>query len=382
MSGEAERPDSRSGGPVRSAREPERALHVLHVVPAALFRRFGPFFRQLGFALGAEGLRVSLLTDDLQASLAFDGTPIVDFYLPALSGWRAWRAPRELDAQFPRTPDVVHVWSAAPYPLVGRWAADRGAPVLLHLTGPDDVPRAVRIQPAPSRVLCLYRRLERLWADAGGRGETVYAPPALLSPRSVPPLLPAERTVGLVWAGFADDRAGLPVMLDAITRLRQQQADLQAVLVCLAGRTQPIWQRVRSFKIQDVVSLIDASDAWVNAIGGCDILIVPGPEREVTLAPLVAMAHERIVLASADQPADWFIDEQTCLMFPPDDGAALAGLLRRAIDRFPSVRAVARAAARHVEREHAITTAAADLYATYLDAIAERGGAAGTVNRP
>ncbi|MBU0638858.1 MAG: glycosyltransferase, partial [Planctomycetes bacterium] len=118
--------------------------HVLHVADAGAFARFGRMFRQLGLALSDEGVRVSLLTDDVEAAAELDGTPVADHVFRPLSGWGVWRLHGFLRRQFEPPPDVVHVWGATCLGYLSDWTLSSNAALVIHVTSLDDVERLKR----------------------------------------------------------------------------------------------------------------------------------------------------------------------------------------------------------------------------------------------
>ncbi len=352
--------------------------HVLHVVDAGVFARFGRMFRQLGLALSDEGVRVSLLTDDVQAAAELDGTPIADHVFQSLSGWGVWRLHSFLRRQFDPPPDVVHVWGTTSLGYLSDWTLNSNVALVIHVTALRDVERLKRRG---------VRGNEQLLAACDEYGELLrerwptladsvrVLKPALLLPEKVPSLSVRGKTLGLLWSGSLDKQCGLKVLIEAVTRLREKKCDLQVGLIGRGPAAREIWQEIRRRRVQDSFSMIAEPNLWDQALAGADVFVVPVCQHELSLAPLLAMALGKVVVASRDQVADWFIENETSLQFTPGSAAELAHQITRTADAHPNVLAMARGASEYVHRHHAVTDLAVELAALYHTLRQARGGA-------
>jgi glycosyltransferase involved in cell wall biosynthesis len=325
-------------------------------------------FRQLGLALSDEGARVSLLTDDADAAAELDGTPVAEHLFQPLGGWGVWRLPNFLRRQFDPPPDVVHVWGATCLEYLSEWTQSTGGALLIHVISQRDVERVRRRG---------VRANEQLIAACDEYGELLrdrwptladsirVLKPSLLAPKNVPGLAVRGRTLGLLWSGSLDKHAGLEVLIEAAVRLREQKRDLQIGLIGCGPATRSVWQQIRRRGVQGCFSIIAEPNLWDQAMAGADIFVVPTAQHELSLAPLLAMALGKVVIASRDQVADWLIEDETSLQFTPGSAVELAYHVTRTADAHPNVLALARGAAEYVRRHHAVTDLAVELAGLY-----------------
>ena len=122
--------------------------------------------------------------------------------------------------------------------------------------------------------------------------------------------------------------------------------------------------------------MIAEPNLWDQAMAGADIYVVPTCQRELSLAPLLAMALGKVVVTSRDQVTDWFIEGETSLQFTPGSAVELAYHITRTADAHPNVLAMARGAAEYVRQHHAVTDLAAELAGLYHTLRQRRGAAA------
>lgn len=342
--------------------------HVLHVVGTDTIARFGRMFRQLGIALADEGVRVSLMTDDAEAAAELDGTPISDCFFRPLRGWGVWRIHGYLRRQFDPPPDIVHLWGADCLGYLSDWTLHGGAALVIHLTALEEIERVMR------RGL---RVNETIVAGCDGFGELLrerwpihsgsvrVLKPALLPPEQVRELSVRGRTLGVVWAGEMRKGCGLEVLIEAAARLVSKDCDLQIALIGRGPETGRYWHEIMRQGVAGSFSLVAEPRIWDRAIPGADVCVVPASQHDLMLAPLLAMACGKVVIASRDQTAEWFLEDQNCLQFTPGSAVELAYHLTRVAVAHPNALAVARAAAAYAREHHAVTRLAADLASLY-----------------
>lgn len=353
-------------------------LHVLHVAGAEVVARFGRMFRQLGLALSDEGVRVSLLTDDSQAAGELDGTLVADHLFRPLGGWGLWRLHGFLRRRFDPPPDVVHLWGTTGLGCLSDWTRGSDNVLLIHVTSSHDLDRLRRrgVRSHECVVAACEQHGEMLRDRWPTRADSFRVlKPALLLPEKVPSLSVRGKTLGLLWTGPIEKSCGLEVLIEAVARLRAQDCDLQVALLGRGRVTRQVWQEIRRQRVQDCFSLIAEPNLWDQAMAGADICVVPTCQHELALAPLLAMALGKVVIASRDQVAEWFIEDQTTLQFAPGSAVELAYHVTRTAVGHPNVLAVARAAAEYVHRNHAVTQLAADLAGFYHALRRERADA-------
>ena len=242
------------------------------------------------------------------------------------------------------------------------------AALLIHVTSLHDVERLKRRGIRSNEWLLAAcdeygEMLRDRWPTLAGSFRVLK--PALLLPEKVPGLSVRGKTLGLLWAGRIDKQAGLEVLIEAVARLRAKDCDLQLALIGRGPATRYYWQEIRRQRVHDCVSLVAEPRLWDQAMAGADICVVPTCQHELGLAPLLAMALGKVVVASRDQVADWFREDETSLHFTPGSAVELAYHVTRTAISHPNVLAVARNAAEYVHQNHAVTRLATELAELY-----------------
>lgn len=349
-------------------REPKpAAAQVVHVVSRDVFTRFGRMVRHVLVALRAEGVNVTLLTDDPAAAAELEGTPVVCHTLSSLCGWRAWHLPSRLARLIDAPPDLVHLWGTACLPAIGAWLRRHGVPCFVHALAARDVPQLPRAGSRMHFAAGCAGLLQAARARCGAALASVTVrPPGFLMPDEPrgDDCDGASRTLGVLWTGRIVSVAGLETLVDAVAQLRRR-CDLQVALLGSGPGLAALTRRVYQAGVQDCVSLVDAPRLWDQAMHGADVCVVPARQDDLCLAPLLAMAMGKIVIASSDQLAEWFIEDQTAWQFTPGSAVELAYHLERAAGRHPRGRELSASARAYVRSRHTLAPFIAGLLTEY-----------------
>lgn len=349
--------------------------HVVHVVGDEVADRFAPMLIQVFQGLMAGGVRVSVVTDDPDLVTRPDGAGIEFHLLHRVSGWRAWGLDRYLAARFTPPPQVLHLWGSGGLFWVRRWSRQVSTPVLIHALGRSQVERLTHGGlHANEHVLAaaghLADELESRLRRPEGRCHRVL--PAI-APPIVPSAAPeAERTLSVLCASRFSELAGLNVLVDSIAQLRRSGTDVQVALVGGGPGIEGVWRRMRAEGVRESISLIDDPRLWERALPDVEVCVVPACQRELSIVPLLAMSLGKIVIASRDQLAEWFVEDETCWQFTAGSAVELAYLLARAIEQPKHARELCAAAREYVRAHHAVRDLTAKLEALYAQAVATR----------
>ncbi len=354
--------------------------HVLHVVDTSVVVRWGPMLRQTLRALHDSGTPTSLVTNDRELPANLEGTGVECHAVEQLAGWRAWRLGERLLARFRHPPKIVHLWGATGLAWVQRWCRRNHVPVVVHAFGVTDVAQltAPRVD-VQTRVAVASDHLAELGSQRAGdmaRPWTVI-PPGVALPRQSAATRTGERTLAVLCACSLDRPDAAGVLIDAIAELRRTQRDVQAVLVGAGPGTDLIWRQIHTRAVHDCCAVLDEPRLWEKGLPGADVCVVPARQGDLWLTPLLAMGLGKLVIASRDQPAQWFIEGQTAWQFTPGSAVELAYLLTRAADQPQHVQEATATASAYFDTHHSIGALLARLAALYRS-IVDEGRTAGS----
>lgn len=364
------------------ADEPEQPLvaapagpRVLLVVDDESLERFGAITKHIVVGLADVAVRVTVLCRTSRSPSALELGPCMVVHDPP----RRWIFGRGLPPMLVELIrdgrlDVVHCLSPALAEQMRRHAELARFPVAAHVTDGVDLERWVRLR----------RRL-------GAGGAPVWALPAtptlfkgVLDTRSV-----RSRFVKLVRLGIIG-QTGAPIMaepehipsvmvmtsltersgVESVLRAMQVVAGRAGEMVLLVLGKGPAERRFRSLAqelgLQAAVVFVGDLREWVEAMLGCDILLVPRRPGRWTSQVLEAMGAGRVILASRDNGEDYLVEDQTACLFAPDDVADLAQRWHLLVSEPAAAQRLGEAARQFVKKQHgpsAMIGALEELYA-------------------
>lgn len=342
--------------------------HVLHVISGSTRARLGPMFTQVVQGLGATGTSVAVLSDDPQVREEFEGTPISCHVVSHLRGWRAWGLWPYLAGRLTPLPAIIHAWGTHGLWWIQQWIRRRGVRLLVHVFDLREVEHVLRGLRTEWELVGIAS--QRVADEVAARDAQLAARCVALPPALAPPLRPVGTPgTGHTFVGVCVGRIaegwGLEVLIDAAAQLRRDGRDFQFAVVGEGVDVDPIWRRAREAGVQECISLVDAPELWERVLPEIDACILPGPQQELTLAPLMAMALGKPVIAAREQPVEWFVEDRTAWQFTPGSAVELAYLLGRLMDRPRQAGELGASASEFARQNHAVRDAITGLAAVY-----------------
>lgn len=162
---------------------------------------------------------------------------------------------------------------------------------------------------------------------------------------------PEAIVVGSV--GWLTDIKGHEYLVEAVAKLKQGFPSLHLVIVGSGDRHDALVQQAESAGLRDAVHLLGHRDDIEACLAGMDLFVLPSLNEGMGRALIEAMAAGLPVIASRVGGIPAVIDhERTGLLVPPGDADALAGALRRLLERPEWATQLGMAASRSVDSRY------------------------------
>ena len=153
--------------------------------------------------------------------------------------------------------------------------------------------------------------------------------------------------------GWLTDIKGHEHLIEAVALLKQDVPSLHLVIVGSGDRQEALLQLAESLDLRDAVHLLGHRDDVDICLAGMDLFVLPSLNEGMGRALIEAMAAGLPVIASRVGGIPAVIDhERTGLLVSPGDAGALAGALRRLLDRPEWARQLGIAASRSVDSRY------------------------------
>lgn len=299
--------------------------------------------------------------------------------------------PRLVRALKRTQPDLVHVHSRRGADLYGGWAAAlAGIPaVLTRRVDATEPALLARLKHRPYRaVVALSRAIERQLLAAGVEAERLVLIPSAVDTQRYRPDAAARGRV-LAAFGLPNDALVVGVVAQLIERKRHSwlfrslpelmRASPQLRVVCF-GRG-PLDAALRAelaaLGLAKRVTLAGFRADLPALLPGLDLLVHPAAREGLGLA-LVEAASAGVAVVACDVGGvpDVVVDDETGVLVPRDDAAALANAIARLLGAPDERRRLGAAARRHVERRFEMAELVAQHCAFYARVLGEPARAA------
>jgi len=249
-------------------------------------------------------------------------------------------------------PDLVHLHSGRATWLGGIAAWRLGLPALSTRRMDRSVKRNWRTRflygTALCRAVAISEAVAQRLAAGGVRDEMIRVVPSAVEPDRIHPRkarLAVRQSLGaesgaaclLVVAALVE-RKGIDVLLEALARLAEDGLFPTLWIAGDGPQREALEHLVSRLGIGSRVRFLGHRDDVADLLGACDVFVLPSRHEGLGVAALEAMALARPVVATrVGGLGEAVLHQQTGLLVPPDDAAALQAALAHLL-REPALR--------------------------------------------
>jgi len=174
--------------------------------------------------------------------------------------------------------------------------------------------------------------------------------------------------------GWLTDIKGHEYLIQALVLLKREFPALHLVIIGSGDRQATLLQQAGSAGLRDAVHLLGHRDDIETCLAGMDLFVLPSLNEGMGRALIEAMAAGLPVIASRVGGIPAVIDhERTGLLVPPGDAPALAGALRRMIERPDWARQLGAAASHSIDSRYGSVSMVHAIESIFSEALTVRG---------
>ena len=164
-----------------------------------------------------------------------------------------------------------------------------------------------------------------------------------------------SRLATMVMAGpikMADD---VEILLNVIRHLLMDGYEFMAVIVGGGRAERQLWKLLDALGLLKIVTIVPNQLSWLSVLAAADIFIQPRPNYAFNPVLLQAMSIGAAVAACAGGVDDLIIDEQTAVVFDPNDEMSIMRTLQRLLDRREFARQIAKNGQQYLRENHSVS---------------------------
>ena len=173
------------------------------------------------------------------------------------------------------------------------------------------------------------------------------------------------RVTSMVVAQPLDNPSDFEPLLNAVKHLAVDGCELVLVITGTGPAERKLHEMIKALGLSQIVTTVGDIQPVRAVFAGADIFIVPRPGHRFNSRLLEAMSVGMAVAACRGGVDDLLIDDQTAVLFEPDDELGIYSSLQKLLDKREFARQIAQAAQSHVRVHHSVSKIVASLIQTY-----------------
>ena len=157
----------------------------------------------------------------------------------------------------------------------------------------------------------------------------------------------------------------LESLLAAVRHLAIDGHEFMMIIMGSERAEKQLWKLLATLGLSQMVTIVPKLKQWRSVLAAGDIFIQPRPNKSFNPFLLEAMSVGAVVAGCQGGVDDLIIDDETCVVFDPDDELSIYGCLQRLFDRRELAVKLARHAQEHLRQNHSVSamiTAMIQLY--------------------
>ena len=156
-------------------------------------------------------------------------------------------------------------------------------------------------------------------------------------------------------------------LLGVVRHLLIDDYEFVMVIVGVDRTDRQLWKLLEALGLLHVVTLVPRSMPWRSLLSAGDIFIRPRPRIDFDPQLLEAMSIGVAVAACKGGVDDGIIENQTALVFDPNDELSILRTLKQLLDRRELARQIAEASLKYVKENHSVNKMVSALIRIYRD---------------
>jgi len=177
----------------------------------------------------------------------------------------------------------------------------------------------------------------------------------------------ASAVATMVVAHPLDEADALENLFGVARHLLIDGYEFMMVVVGGGRADRQLWKLLAALGLLPVVTLVPSLLPWRPVLASGDIFIRPRPSRTFDPLLLEAMSVGTAVAGCRGGVDDLIIENQTAVVFDPDDEQSIMRTLKQLLDRRELASQIARSAQDYLRQNHSVSRMISDLFQTYQE---------------
>jgi len=178
----------------------------------------------------------------------------------------------------------------------------------------------------------------------------------------------SSRLASMVIAHPLDNVADFESLFGAVRHLAINAYEFMLVLIGAGRAERQLRKLLAALDLSHSVTIVPRLKPWRSILAAGDIFIQPQPSASFNPFLLEAMSVGSAVASCKGGVDDLIIEDQTAVVFDPNDEISIRGALQRLFDRKEFARQLAKKAQQYVRDNHSVSNMISATLRTYRQA--------------
>jgi len=176
-----------------------------------------------------------------------------------------------------------------------------------------------------------------------------------------------SRLATMVIADPLDKADDFENLFSVIRRLMINGYEFMTVIAGGGRAEKQLWKLLSALGLLQIVSIVPRRMPWRSVLAAGDIFIQPKPNYVFDPVLLEAMSIGAAVAGCTGGVDDLIIEDQTAVVFDPNDEISIMRSLQRLLDRREFARQIARTAQQYLKENHSVSKMIAATLKVYYE---------------
>ncbi len=341
---------------------------VVICVDGGAVARLAPILRHLCVGLVDQAVRIRLLSSNPQVKTLSLGPVQAVIHAPLRWPATRRRLERVVEALSPRSPMVIHAFSAESYGLVQALADEFDVdPVLTVSSIADCEALAARTGARPAQLIASSAPLREILTDQLNipAQRVVMIRPGVLAQKEAACFAREGRSPTLLCTSPLNRDRRVEVFVRTVALLRDRQCETLGFIVGNGRLEGALRNLVRRRDLSAVVTFAAERGRTETVMTGADVFVVPAPREAISVRLLQAMGTGMACVVAPNPVCDYVQDGQTAVVCPEATPESFANAIEQLLIDRATARRIAMGGLNYVKEHHTVSETArrtADLY--------------------
>jgi len=177
-----------------------------------------------------------------------------------------------------------------------------------------------------------------------------------------------SRPACMVVAQPLDSADGFEKLFNVVRHLNIDGYEFMMVVALSGKADRQVWKLLAALDLLHIVTVVPTAMPWRSVLGAADVFVQPQSSRAFDPLLLEAMSVGSAVAGCKGGVEDLIVEDQTAVVFDPNDEVSIMRTLRRLMDKREFARQIGRNSQQYLKNNHTVSSMVSTTLRIYQEA--------------